>query len=111
MLIVAGIIVSAVADELVLVHPQHASQAAVLVILGGPWLFLLGCALFKWVMNERPLPPLSHLAGLAALLLLLPAAWNQWFSALALGSLTTLVMLLVAAWETLALRERAASRQ
>ncbi|MBP5095068.1 hypothetical protein HUS93_03750, partial [Pseudomonas protegens] len=46
-----------------------------------------------------------------AVLLLLPAAWNHWFSALALGSLTTLVMLLVAAWETLALRERAASRQ
>ena len=45
------------ADELVLVHPQHASQAAELVIVGGPWLFLLGCALFKWVMNERPLPP------------------------------------------------------
>lgn len=109
LLIVAGIIVSAVADELVLMHPEHASPAGVLVIVGGPWLFLLGCALFKWVMNDRPLPPLSHLAGLAVLLLLLPAAWNQLFSALALGSLTTLVMVLVAAWETLALRERAAT--
>lgn len=109
LLIVAGIIVSAVADELVLMHPEHASPAGVLVIVGGPWLFLLGCALFKWVMNDRLLPPLSHLAGLAVLLLLLPAAWNQLFSALALGSLTTLVMVLVAAWETLALRERAAT--
>ena len=102
----AGIIVSAVADELVLVHPDHASPAGVLVIVGGPWLFLLGCALFKWVMNDRPLPPLSHLAGLVALLLLLPAADSQRFSALALGSLSTLVMLGVATWETLALRER-----
>ncbi len=107
LLIVAGIIVSAVADELVLVHPDHASQAGVLVIVGGPWLFLLGCALFKWVMNDRPWPPLSHLAGLASLALLLPAAWNQVFSALMLGSLTSLLMVLVAAWETLALRERA----
>ncbi|NBF04387.1 hypothetical protein GV819_19070 [Pseudomonas sp. Fl5BN2] len=107
LLIVAGVIVSAVADELVLVHPDHASSAGVLVIVGGPWLFLLGCALFKWVMNDRWLPPLSHLVGLAALLLLLPAAWSQVFSALALGSLTTLVMVVVATWETLALRERA----
>ncbi|MFK3791442.1 low temperature requirement protein A [Pseudomonas piscis] len=111
LLIVAGIIVSAVADELVLIHPDHARQAGVLVIIGGPWLFLLGCALFKWVMNDRPWPPLSHLAGLAGLTLLLPVALGQVFSALALGSLTTLVMLLVAAWETLALRERAAARQ
>lgn len=111
LLIVAGIIVSAVADELVLIHPDHARQAGILVIIGGPWLFLLGCALFKWVMNDRPWPPLSHLSGLAGLTLLLPVALGQVFSALALGSLTTLVMLLVAAWETLALRERAAARQ
>lgn len=78
------------------------------MIVAGPWLFLLGCALFKWVMNDRPLPPLSHLAGLGSLALLLPFAWNQVFSALALGSLTSLVMLVVAAWETLVLRERGA---
>ncbi|MFJ2363861.1 low temperature requirement protein A [Pseudomonas sp. NPDC087697] len=104
-LIVAGIIVSAVADELVLVHPEHASDAGIIVIVAGPWLFLLGCALFKWVMADRILPPLSHLVGLALLLTLLPAALNQQFSALLLGGLTTAVMILVAAWETLALRE------
>ncbi|RON00566.1 low temperature requirement protein A [Pseudomonas brassicacearum] len=104
-LIVAGIIVSAVADELVLVHPEHASDAGIIVIVAGPWLFLLGCALFKWVMADRILPPLSHLAGLALLLVLLPAALNQLFSALVLGGLTTAVMILVAAWETRVLRE------
>ncbi|MBU6959711.1 low temperature requirement protein A [Pseudomonas sp. CVAP len=104
-LIVAGIIVSAVADELVLVHPEHASDAGIIVIVAGPWLFLLGCALFKWVMADRILPPLSHLAGLALLLALLPAALNQLFSALVLGGLTTAVMILVAAWETRVLRE------
>ncbi|MGF6153465.1 low temperature requirement protein A [Pseudomonas fluorescens] len=104
-LIVAGIIVSAVADELVLVHPEHASDAGIIVIVAGPWLFLLGCALFKWVMADRVLPPLSHLVGLVLLLALLPAALNQLFSALVLGGLTTAVMILVAAWETRVLRE------
>lgn len=108
-LIVAGVIVSAVADELVLMHPDHASDAGILAIIAGPWLFLLGNALFKWVMADRFLPPLSHLVGLALLTALLPLALNQWFSALLLGALTTAVVILVAAWETLALRESLAS--
>ena len=108
-LIVAGVIVSAVADELVLVHPDHASDAGTLVIVGGPWLFLLGNALFKWVMSDRPLPPLSHLAGLVLLTLALPLALNHWFSALMLGALTTAIVVLVALWETLAVRQTSSS--
>lgn len=108
-LIVAGVIVSAVADELVLVHPDHASDAGILAIIAGPWLFLLGNALFKWVMADRLLPPLSHLVGLALLMLLLPLALNHLFSALVLGALTTMVVMLVAAWETVALRESLAA--
>jgi len=104
-LIVAGVIVSAVADELVLVHPDHASDPGILAIIAGPWLFLLGNALFKWVMADRLLPPLSHLVGLGLLLVLLPLALNHLFSALVLGALTTGVVMLVAAWETIALRE------
>ena len=104
-LIVAGVIVSAVADELVLVHPDHATDAGILVIVGGPWLFLLGNALFKWVMSDRPLPPLSHLAGLVLLTLALPLALNHWFSALMLGALTTAIVVLVALWETLSVRQ------
>jgi low temperature requirement protein LtrA len=98
-----------VADELVLVHPDHASDAGILVIVGGPWLFLLGNALFKWVMSDRPLPPLSHVAGLGLLMLALPLALNHWFSALMLGALTTAIVVLVALWESLALRQTSAS--
>ncbi len=105
-LIIAGVIVSAVADELVLVHPGHASTAGIAAIIGGPLLYLLGNALFKWVTSERILPPLSHLIGLALLLGLWPLAQSQVFSALALGTLTTAVLLLVAAWETRALHVR-----
>lgn len=106
MLIVAGIIVCAVADELVLVHAEHASTAGVVVILGGPLLYLLGNLLFKWVTNDRLTPPLSHLVGLALLLILTPLAWNHWFSALTLSAFTTLILVIVAAWETIALRRR-----
>lgn len=103
-LIIGGIIVCAVADELVLVHPGHADGAGIAVILGGPALYLVGNALFKWVTNERRTPPLSHLVGLALLLALLPLALSHALSALALGAATTVVVMLVAAWETLALR-------
>ncbi|MFC6301227.1 hypothetical protein GNF76_20555 [Pseudomonas sp. CCM 7893] len=106
-LIVAGIIVSAVADELVLVHPGHASDAGIVAIIAGPLLFLLGSGLFKWVMNDRPLPPFSHVGGLVLLLVLLPLGLQQVFSALVLGTLTTAVLVLVAAWENLSLRSSA----
>lgn len=105
-LIIAGVIVSAVADELVLVHPGHASTAGIAAIIGGPLLYLLGNALFKWVTSERLLPPLSHLVGLALLLGLWPLAQSQVFSALVLGTLTTAVLLLVAAWESRVLQVR-----
>ena len=104
LLIVAGIIVCAVSDELVLAHPEHVSDAAIVAILGGPALYLLGNALFKWVTNRRRAPPLSHMAGLLLLLALTPVAFSHVFPALALGVATTAVVLVVAAWETFALR-------
>ncbi len=72
--IIAGIIVTAVGDEIVLVHPEHADTAAILAVLGGPALFLLGCTLFKWLSHDRARPPLSHAAGLLALTLLATGA-------------------------------------
>lgn len=104
LLIVGGIVVCAVADELVLVHPDHADAAGIAAIVGGPALYLLGCALFKWVTNTRRFPPLSHLAGLALLAALGLAAAPLHLSGLALGATTTAVFILVAGWETLAVR-------
>src|SRR5207342_3742273 len=43
-LIVAGIIVCAVADELVLAHPHQVPRFGLAVVIGGPWLYLLGNA-------------------------------------------------------------------
>lgn len=101
--IVAGIIVCAVADELVLGHPEHASNSGMVAILGGPALYLLGNAWFKWVTSDRRAPPLSHMAGLLLLLALAPFALSHVFSALALGLATTAIMLVVATWETIAI--------
>src|SRR6185369_6708018 len=65
-LIVAGIIVSAVADELALAHPDHhAEPKAGLVMIGGPMIYLLGTGLFKKL--TAPYFPLSHLIGLGLL--------------------------------------------
>ena len=101
-LIVGGIIACAVADEISMAHPGHAEPAAFVVILGGPALYLIGNALFKWATNDRRGPPLSHLFGLGLLLAAVPL--THALSALALAALTTAVLVLVAAWETLAVR-------
>ena len=64
--IVAGIIVTAVADELVLKHPHgHSDLKTVLSAIGGPLLFLIGTILFKHTI--RGFLQLSHGAGIIAL--------------------------------------------
>src|ERR1044071_1283776 len=98
--IVAGIIVSAVADELVLKHPSgHSSLATVLSAVGGPLLFLLGTILFKHTI--RGFLQLSHGVGIVALGSL------AWFagdlSPLTLSMATTAIMIIVAVWESISL--------
>jgi low temperature requirement protein LtrA len=99
--IIAGIVVSAVADELVLAHPAaHAELRTVATVLGGPLLFLAGNLLFKSVVAGRP--PLSHLVGIGVLALLAPGAIA--LSPLGVAAGATAVLVLVAVWETLSLR-------
>ena len=99
--IVAGIILSAVADDLVLTHPADRSDLkTVLSAIGGPLLFLLGTILFKHAI--RGWLQLSHVVGIVAL------GGLSWFaselSPLMLSILTTGVMIVVALWETVSLR-------
>jgi low temperature requirement protein LtrA len=109
LLLVAGIIVSAVADELVLKHPHgHADAKTTFVLIGGPALYLIGNLLFKWVTAGWP--PLSHLAGLALLVALVAAAAHV--PVLALGAAASLILVVVAAWETISLQlDRAAGSE
>jgi len=102
LLIVAGIIVCAVADELTLRNPRVRADAInAAVLLGGPALYLLGNALFKKTVNGTNLP-LSHLVGLALLAAL--ALKFAWWPLAALGLATTVVLLVVAIWEMRSLR-------
>ena len=102
--LVAGIIVAAVADELVLAHPAAMSrQDRSAVIVGGPALYLIGNAIFKRL--SAPYVPLSHLVGLVLLALLVPAAAVATPLSLSAGS--TAILILVAVWEGLSLRHRA----
>ncbi|KQY30800.1 hypothetical protein ASD38_05365 [Caulobacter sp. Root487D2Y] len=98
---IAGIIVTAVADEWTIHHPLgHADLKTVAALIGGPLLFLLGGLLFKRAVFRRWSP--SRGMGLLALVALAPV--SPMLSPLALSIATTLVLAGVAAWESLALR-------
>jgi len=102
-LIVAGIIVTAVADEIALAHPNsEADLTTVLVMVGGPALYLLGTAFFKRLTG--PNLPLSHLVGLGLLALLASTAAFATPFLLTVGTSTILVM--VAVWEGVSFRLR-----
>ena len=99
--IVAGIILAAVANELVLTHPtDHSDPRTVVSAIGGPLLFLIGTILFKHTI--RGFLQLSHGAGIIALGVL---AWfASGLSPLMLSLLTTAILIIVAAWESISLR-------
>ena len=100
--IIAGIIVEAVADELILAHPDGPCDAvSAAVVLGGPALYLAGNALFKRSIGVAL--PRSHLAGL--LLLLASALFSAIASVLAIATAAMLALIVVAGSET-----RAAAR-
>jgi low temperature requirement protein LtrA len=103
--IVAGIIVAAVADELVLKHPSgHSDLKTVISAIGGPLLFLFGTILFKH--SFRGFLQLSHGVGIVALCVL---AWfASELSPLVLSILTTSIMIAVAVWESISLQSKSA---
>ncbi|RYF93417.1 MAG: low temperature requirement protein A [Caulobacteraceae bacterium] len=103
---IAGIIVTAVGDEWVLHHPLgHTDPKTALAVLGGPALYLLGVLLFKLAIFGKVSP--SRLAGLV--MLAAAAPFSLMLPPLALGAIATGVLIVVAAWETIALRRGATS--
>lgn len=106
-ILVAGVIVCAVADELVLAEGAHHAEWKYLgPLLGGPALYLFGNALFKRVV--RGFLPQSHLYGLGLLAGL--AVFASHLSVLVVGTLTTVIMIAVAALEAV-VRRRAWAAQ
>ena len=90
MILVAGIIVCAVADELTIGEGSHHAELKYLgALIGGPAIYLFGNALFKRVV--RGFLPQSHLFGLGFLAVL--AVFASHLTVLVLGTLTTAIML------------------
>jgi low temperature requirement protein LtrA len=100
-LMIAGIIVAAVGDEMVLAHPEaEPSLTTTVMLLAAPALYLLGNLLFKRTTAGHI--PFSHMAGLGLLAVLAVATPRM--PPLPLSATATLTLVVVAAWETLALR-------
>ncbi|KTE17482.1 low temperature requirement protein A [Sphingopyxis sp. H115] len=100
-ILVAGIIVCAVGNDLAMELPDgHAKLPQVLVIAAGPTLYLAGSAIYRRVVHGRI--PASHLAGIVAALALAPVGLNA--NLLVMGWCTTLLLAAVAVWERLARR-------
>jgi low temperature requirement protein LtrA len=98
--IIAGIILAAVSDELVLKHPSgHSDVRTIVSTVGGPLVFLVGTILFKH--SIRGFLQLSHGIGIILLLVLC------WFAAdlspLWLSVATSVIMIVVAVWESVSL--------
>lgn len=99
--IVGGIVLTAVANELVLATPTGVvGTEAVIAILGGPLLYLLGVLLFKHAI--RDMLQFSHLLGLTLFGALVP--FSTMLSPLLLAAASTSILLLVAAWEAISVR-------
>jgi low temperature requirement protein LtrA len=103
--IVAGIVVCAVADEITIAHPTgHLSPAAAAVLLGGPALYLAGNIYFKRASSRYY--PLSHLAGLGMLAVVAAICPTlSHVTPLGVGVATSVILVVVAVWETISLRK------
>ena len=98
--IVAGIIVLAVADELVLAHPfEPAHHEFLLVLFGGTALFIGGLAGFKRISSGNPWFPASHVYGLGLASVIALLGWALHPPGLILFTATTVLFALIALWE------------
>ena len=65
-LLVAGVVVSAVGDEFTLAHPVgHTDAKTAIAVIAGTALYLVGNLLFKWTINGKT--SYSHLTTISAL--------------------------------------------
>ena len=97
-LVVAGIVITAVGDELSLSHPNGPVDFATAgIVIGGPLLFLIGAQAFKLAAFGMWSPSrLTGIAALAALSFALPL-----LTPLGLAMAATAVLVGVGVWETL----------
>ncbi|WP_179404442.1 low temperature requirement protein A [Burkholderia guangdongensis] len=106
-ILVAGIIVSAVGNDLVLAHPARtASLADAIVLVAGPAIYLAGSAVFKKIVYS--VIPFSHVA--ATLVLIALVAASGFVGLLAMSWATTAVLFGASLWESRVERQCIAAR-
>jgi low temperature requirement protein LtrA len=94
--IIAGIIATAVASDLLITAPHDAPRGiALAMILGGPALYLVGESMFRWRMTGATLAP--RVAVAAVLVLLAPLGGH--LETLTLSIAVTALLTVLAAWE------------
>ncbi|MGK5011002.1 low temperature requirement protein A [Janthinobacterium sp. MDB2-8] len=107
-ILIAGVIVTAVGNDLVLAHPYaQPTFSQIVVLLSGPAIYLLGSAIYKKIVYG--VLPRSHMAGVLILLALLPVAFAANMSLI--GWLTTVTLLVVNFWDMYLLRGRQRKEQ
>ncbi len=98
--IIAGVIVSAVADALLLKQWHgDARQALVATQCGGMVIYLAGIAVFKRGSSARGVFPLSHIAGLSLMAMLGIVALSIRVPTLLFFPLSVAILAMVAVWE------------
>ena len=98
--IVAGVIVMAVADELVLAHPADAARNDfVAVLVGGGVLFVGGTMVFKKISSGNPWYPLSHAVAIVLFAAIGLWGWTVHPTTLALSLAASASFALAALWE------------
>ncbi|GAA4224775.1 hypothetical protein GCM10022254_05010 [Actinomadura meridiana] len=103
---IAGIVVGAVADEKVMAHPGgHVDTAFAVVALGGPALFVAGHSLFKQVVFGG-FTAARVTALLALAVLAVPALATDVLTPLALHICSSVVVVALALWDVRAHRLR-----
>lgn len=105
--LVAGVIGIAAGDDLVIEHPDERIRAATaLLLVVAPAIYVFGNAIYKRIIYG--VFPLSHWIGLGLLLVLFPFAFET--DVLMVDGLTTVILIAVAAWESVSRRRSEALR-
>ncbi|AMP15066.1 low temperature requirement protein A [Collimonas pratensis] len=100
-IIVAGVIITAVGNELAIAHPAgHIDTKSLAVLIGGPMVYLLGNGIYKTVVYRRF--PFSHMIGLGLLAVLIPFAYLT--DQLMISGLTTVILIAAAIQESVSRR-------
>jgi len=94
--LVGAIIISAVGDELIILHPhEKIASESVFVLIIGPAIYLIANSVYKWLACH--IIPVSHIIGVSLLLLLMP--FSTQINLLTINIIVTAILVLVIVYD------------